>query len=246
MIRMELLRSARTRNIRVALGVIIGLSFLGFHQYASLDLAAMGGGAGWLAFAQSVSPVGVLGPLIGAIAFGDRVPTDVRTGYLALALMRVRPSTLVVARLLASAIGTIAIVVLGLVPAFIVSVVAFPLNRVSFSGALAAHGGSDWVFTLANLSVLCLASAAWTVSTVFTVSAMVRNPYWAMAIPVALYLLAGVLAPPRFNPIVHIDLLNYVPVVGPWWSDGVVWTLWALLCLILGSALWRRRGDWVG
>jgi hypothetical protein len=246
MIRMDLLRSVRSPNTRVAFVVIVGLSFLGFHQYVSLDLAAMGGGAGWLAFAQAVSHVGVLAPLIGAIAFGDRVPTDARTGYLALTLMRVRPSTLVAARLLTSTMGTIAIVVMGLLPVFIVSLVAFPWNRVPFTGALASYGGPDWVLTVANLSVLCLASAAWTVCTAFPVSAIVRHPYWAMAIPVALYLFAGLLAPPRFNPIVRIDLLNYVPAVGPLWSDGVVWAGWALLCLILGTALWRYRGDWIG
>lgn len=245
-IQVEWWRSLKTVQTKIAVLVVVGLSFLGFYQYANLDLGAIGGGGAWQAFGQATTPVGVLFPLIGAIAFGDRLASDARTGYLALLLMRISYWRLLGARLLVAGFGTVMVVVIGLVPAFLMAWILYPMQSTAFPGALVLYHAPDWVIMGSNLGTLCLASASWTLFVLLVVSAWVRNPYAVVGAPVVAYLLATVVLAPRFNPMVHADLLNYVPGTGPLWIDAAIWAAWGFLSIGAGAYLWSRRRELLG
>ena len=236
--RTEWRRTMLTWPAWVATAVVLVASLLGLQTYASLGIGA---GLAWHAFSYAVVSVGIVVPIVAAVGFGDRMAGDARSGYLALALMRVPPRTLLLARLACMAVGAAVAVLLGLLPALVLSFALYPATNIPFGTALSVYAAPDWVVTGSNLGTLVLASAAWAVFMAMGVGSLVWNPRWLIGGSILGYLIATVTLPSVVNPMVRVDLASYVPAVGALWTDAVWWVVWGALGAVVGMSLWMRR-----
>jgi len=225
--------------LAAAVGML--LTGIGLHQYASISFQNQVPSA-WIAMGYSTAFIPPLLPLVGAIGFGDGLAQDLENGYLPCLIVRMGLTRTLWRRGVATFFASGAVLMLSLIPAAIISVLAFPVQRGRLIGALQGFAAPDWLFTLANVGTLLLAEMAWTTVAVLVTPLLVRR-YWVQAVPLLTYLILAVAMAPPYNPMRRSELWYYVPTLGPYWTDAALWALFLLLGAAVAIVAWARRGD---
>jgi len=232
--------------LRAALIVVMGLTVVGLHPY--LAYAAAYGGTAWDAFLYAVAPVGVFAPILALVSVGDSLASDAASGYLALLLLRVPLFTVLWIRGVVAIVVWAMVMAIAVLPACVFALVSYPTGASGFvlPGVLPqVYHGAPWVITVANFGTMALGASVWAVASQIFVSSWTRNPYWTVAVPLAVYLGGSLVLPAVANPIQRIALFAYVPAIGPLWTDPVVWVAVLVVFGVAGSARWMLRGEWV-
>jgi len=226
----------------LAVALLCACSLVSMAQYSNTLMSEQ---SAWLAFEHSMSLVGVFLPIFGSLAVGDTLAGDRASGYIFSLATRIPWTEVVAGKVLVMVFVSASVVIIGLVPAALIALFAYPTSGTALllPGLLpSAFHGSLWLFTVVDVAIMSLSSAAWVVTGALVVAGFSRKPLLAVMGPSAVYFVLALATPFSVNPMVHSNLLAWVPASGPIWVSVIVWSGLLLLAVTVGMYRWMKGG----
>lgn len=243
---------------------IIGFMVAGIVSYRQTPLMSWGASSAYLAYLSALGSGAntywdVVLPLMACLVAADSIAWDRRTGLIRLILPRTRRWEYGVGKVVATTFWTTVVVGLGLVVAFGVAVVEYPLTLPHWQfvhgspvftppfggaqyatpypmflhGVLFAHPGL-YLSMISGITVL--SAIAWA-NLGLLFSCVTKNPYLVLAAPWLVYLLGTFalefLGAPMFSPYQLSGLFVANHAQGPYWVP----ILWATFAFVMMGAV---------